>query len=174
MKHPVLKIKKNALIYDDKAQKQSPQAYPASTKIPVREHRTTRPRGRRAARLTFLPLLVLAIGLFLVMRVIPRSPADRATLAGWQVVLRATVAEETLIVGVTFIAEPKTIVPAAPPEAAVQVLIPDTGDRMTLSGALQRSPLTLRDQVPYKAWMKTVQAEVSLMDEHVTLHAAVR
>ena len=173
MKNPVLKIRKDAYVYDDKAQRQSPQAYPASARIPLHAPRSTRSRGRRSS-LTFLPLLVVALGVFVVMQAIPRTPMDRTTLAGWQIVLRATVAGDNLIVGVTFIAEQKTLVPsAAPPEATVQVLFPETGERMTLRGLLQRSPITLRDQILRTPRMKKVQAEVSLLDMHASLRAAL-
>ncbi len=173
MKHPTLSVKKNSYVYDDTASKQGPQAYPASTRIPVREHRTTRPRKSRRG-LTFLPLLVLALGLVVVFRFIPRSPADRTTLAGWQVVLRATVVDGSLIVGVTFIAGQKTLVsPQATSEASVQVTLPDTGNRLTLSGLLEKSPMTLRGEVPYTPRMKHVEATVSLLDMHATLRALV-
>jgi hypothetical protein len=117
---------------------------------------------------------VLAFGLVIVFQVIPRSPQDRATLAGWQAVLRATRAGEKLIVGVTFIAEQSTIVsPVNRAEATVQILIPGTGDRMTLSGPLQRSPITLRGELAFSARMSKVQAEVSLLDAHAALRVAV-
>jgi hypothetical protein len=174
MKHPVLRIRKGAFVYDDKEQRQAPQAYPASAKIPLRKPRKTRSRKRRAG-LTFLPLLVLAFGLLIVFQVILRSPRDRTAIAGWQLVLRATRTDDTLIVGVTFIAEQKTIVPsAAPSEAVVQVLVPETGDRMTLTGQLSRSPITLRGELPYAARMKAVEAGVSLLDAHALLRAAIR
>ncbi len=174
MKHPVLRVKKNSFIYDDAAVKQGPQAYPASTRIPVREPRRTRPRKRRRG-LTFLPLLVLALGLVVVFRFVPRSPADRTTLVGWQVVLRATAADGSLIVGVTFIAEQGTLVsPLATSEASVQVTLPDTGDHLTLSGLLEKSPMTLRGELPYAPRMKQVEATVKLLDSYARLRAVVR
>ena len=61
--------------------------------------------GREAARarLTFLPLLVVALGLSSFSGS-SRSPVDRASIAGWQVTLRVDPYGDRLIVGVTFIA----------------------------------------------------------------------
>ena len=127
--------------------------------------------------MTFLPLVVLAIGLVIVFRVIPRPQTNRASLAGWQAVLHATPYGNTLLLSVTFThgTASSPLAPKSPPAiVSVRFLLQDTGDRLALEEALVKSPMTVRGQLPWSASVKKVQAEVSVGAETKTLTLAAR
>ncbi|MGA2641493.1 MAG: hypothetical protein ABSG21_11410, partial [Spirochaetia bacterium] len=66
MKRPVLQIKKGAVIYDDtEARRASELPRPA---LPGSGPFVSRRRRRRRGPYTFIPLLVIALGLFIVFR----------------------------------------------------------------------------------------------------------
>jgi len=168
MKHPVLKIKKGAVVYDDAdARHASELPRPA---VPGSRPLVSSRRRKRGRRLTFLPLLVIALGLFLLFRIVPNTPVNKAVLAGWQVILRVTPFENTLIVGVTFISRSPAAESASPlPEATARVSLTGTGEQVFLAGDLEKSPMTLRGELPRLASAKKVQAEVSIGSTRATL-----
>ena len=175
MKHPILSIRKGAEVYDDslaESERRLQAAEAAAQKHPPAKRR--RPHTRRA-RMTFLPLVVLAIGLVVVFRIIPRPPTNRASLAGWDAVLRATHYGNTFLLSVTFIhgtASPP-LAPEIPPAIAlVRFFLQGTGERLTLEEALVKSPMTVRGHLPWSAIVKKVQAEVSVGAEKKTLTLA--
>jgi len=92
---------KGAIVYDDTAAKDASElprpALPGSRPL------TSPRRKRRGGRLTYFPLVIIAIGLFILFRIVPNTPVSRATLSGWQVTLHVTPYQDTLIVGVTFL-----------------------------------------------------------------------
>jgi hypothetical protein len=168
MKHPVLSIKKGAEFYDD--------ARPEANR-PVRHppHPPPSTPPRKRGRASFFPLLFLALAVLAVLRFMPHGPTDRATVAGWQVVLRATPHEETLIIGVTFIAaKPVEGSTENPPDASVHVVAPDTGAELTLSGQLTKSPMTLRGELPYSVALKRIQADVTVAGAKTRLSLSSR
>ena len=191
MKNPVLRVRKGAEVYDDSlaeserrlhaaeaAAQRHPPAWNAATAPAARGsgRKRRRPHARRAG-MTFLPLVVLAIGLVVVFRIIPRPPTNRASLAGWQAVLHATPYGNTLLLSVTFThgTPSSPLAPETPPAlASVQFFLQDTGERLTLAEALVKSPMTIRGQLPYRANVKKVQAEVSVGAEKKTLILAAR
>jgi hypothetical protein len=127
--------------------------------------------------MTFLPLVVLAIGLVIVFRVIPRPPTNRASLAGWQAVLHATPYGNVLLLSVTFThgAASSPLVPESPPAiATVRFFLHDTGERLAREQSLVKSPMTIRGQLPYSASVRIVEAEVSVGAEKKTLTLAAR
>ena len=72
MNNPILSIRKGAEVYDDslaESERRLQAAEAAALRHPPAKRR--RPHARRA-RMTFLPLVVLAIGLVVVFRIIPR------------------------------------------------------------------------------------------------------
>ena len=175
MKNPVLHVKKGAELYVDR---------PAGSDLqPPRQWaqagRTMRRRPSRSAlrrgRLTFVPLVILAIALVVVFRVLPRAPTNRATMMGWETVLRAMPYEDMLLVSITFIqaAPPGPNGPPVP-KAVVRVLLPETGEQLSLSEDLIRSPMTLRGQMRGTRAVKKVLATVSIGKETRTLTLAVR
>jgi hypothetical protein len=175
MKNPVLHIKKGVERYVDPS--------PGSEAQPSGQRRLSdRPLQRKAAplrrgRLTFFPLLVLAIALVFVFRIIPRAPMNRATLMGWDAVLRAMPYGEVVLVSVTFIEKghPGADLSGRPaPRAAVRFLLPDTGEQLSLSEDLVKSPTTLRGQMPYTVSVRRVLATVSIGTETRTLSLAAR
>jgi hypothetical protein len=177
MKNPILSIRKGAEVYDDslaESERRLQAAEAAALRHPPAKRR--RPHARRA-RMTFLPLVVLAIGLVVVFRIIPRPPTNRAGLAGWDAVLRATPYGNTLLLSVTFIhgTASSALAPEIPPAiASVRFFLQGTGERLTLEEALVKSPMTIRGQLPWSASVKKVQAEVSVGAEKKTLTLAAR
>jgi hypothetical protein len=172
MKQPVLRVKKGAVVYDDTAAREASElprpALPGSGPLGSRR------RKRRVGRFTYLPLLIIALGLFILFRIIPNTPVGRATVSGWQVTLHVTPYKDTLIVGVTFLAprkgpSPELPVRTEPPEARVRLSLPGTGEQAFLAGDLVRSPMTLRGELPWLPNAKKVQAEISIGTARVTL-----
>ena len=168
MKHPVLNVKKGAVVYDDtEARHASELPRPA---LPGRGPSVSRRRGGRRGPFTYIPLLVGALGLFILFRIVPNTPVNRAALAGWQLTLRATPYQDRLIVGVTFMSSaPGAVKPSLVPEATVRFSLPGTAVQVIVAGGLERSPITLRGDLPHVGNAKKVQAEVSIGDAHVTL-----
>jgi hypothetical protein len=174
MKQPVLRVKKGATIYDDTAAMEASglprPALPGSG--PLKSRR----RKRRGGRLTYFPLLIIAVGLFILFRIVPSTPVSRATLSGWQVTLHVTPYNDTLIVGVTFVSRAplKGPIKGSPegtevPEATVHVSLPGTGQQAFLTGNLGKSPMTLRGELPWLQKAKKVQAEIRVGNARVTL-----
>ena len=168
MKHPVLKIKKSAVVYDDtEARRASELPRPA---LPGTGPFFSRRRRRKGIPITFFPLLVVAIGLFILFQVVPNAAVRRSVLNGWQATLRATPYQGRLIVGVTFISN----APAAgntgdAPEATARLSLPGTGEQVFVAGRLEKSPLTLRGELPRIPGVKKVQAEIAVGNARATL-----
>jgi hypothetical protein len=171
MKNPVLSIKKGAQTYDD-----NEADHLTRPPAPRPSGGRGRPSGR-LGRMTFLPLLVLALALVVVARVLPRAPTNRAVIAGWDATLRAVPYHDTLLVSVTFVQESSATATAPSedaPLAAVRIVLPDTGQEISLSGILGKSPITLRGQMEYSERVKKVQAEVRIGEEQKTLRLSSR
>jgi hypothetical protein len=171
MKQPILRIKKGALIYDDAAAREvSELPRPA---LPGKKAAVSRRRKKRSAGLTYFPLVIIAVGLFILFRIVPNTPVGRATVSGWQVTLHVTPYGDTLIVGVTFLSRSplkRSQDSAAPAlEAAVRLSFPGTGEQQFVAGDLVKSPMTLRGELPWIPGIKRVQAEVSVGGSRVTL-----
>ncbi len=175
MKNPVLHIKKGVELYVDPpvgSELQPPrQRAPTGGTIQRKPSRSPLRRGR----LTFVPLVVLAIALVVVFRVVPRAPTNRATMMGWETVLRAMPYGDMLLVSVTFIqaAPPGPNGPPAP-KAVVRIVLPETGEQLALSEDLSKSPMTLRGQMRATPAVKKVLATVSVGKETRTLTLAAR
>jgi hypothetical protein len=167
MKHPVLTIKKGAEYYDD--------VHPERNR-PVRRRLKPLPAPiKKRSRLAFFPLLFLALVVLAVLRFMPHGPTDRAAVGGWDVVLRATPHEGTLIIGVTFVASTQvqgSIQNA--PDALIHIVAPDTGGELTLSGVLSKSPMTLRGELPYSVKLKRLQADVTVGSARARLSLSSR
>jgi hypothetical protein len=172
MKQPILRIKKDAIVYDDRAPSRSHPEIRAAwrARLAAEEEHVNRkgPGGRRA----LFSLLIMAAGLFLVWSLLPRQSSDRATIAGWQVILRAAHSGDALIVGVTFV-----VASAGPtgtaPTAAIDFTVAGTEIRRPASGVLEKSPMTIRQDIPYASGMKRVGAVVRIGGESATLATAV-
>ena len=103
MKNPVLHVKKGAVLYDDPPAGGNLQP-PRQKAQTERTHTRKFPRSpRRRGRFAWVPLAILAIVLVIVVRVVPRGPTNRATMMGWEAVLRAMPYGDMLLVSVTFI-----------------------------------------------------------------------
>lgn len=164
MKHQVLRVKKGAVIYDDTAAREASElprpALPGSGPLKSRQ------RKRRGGRLTYFPLLIIAVGVFILFQIVPKTPVRRAVLSGWQVTLHVTPHNDTLIVGVTFVSRAGV---TEAPEATVRVSLPGTGEQLFLAGELAKSPLTLRGELPWLRQAKKVQAQISIGTARATL-----
>jgi hypothetical protein len=171
VKNPVLRIKKGARVYDDSQEQ---------TAAPPRESEPApRGRARRAPRRgrpsLLLPLVALVLALVVVVRVLPRGPANRAVIGGWNTTLRAAASQGTLEVSVTFVKEGPAVESTGDgPSATVKIVLPDTGQQISLSGALSKSPITLRGRMDYSARVKRVLAEVSVGGSRRTLRLSAR
>jgi hypothetical protein len=169
MKNPVLRIRKGIPVYDDRQEDLPP---PPRTPDPPRPR--WRP-ARRRGRLTVLPLLALALALVVVFRVLPRAQTNRAVIGGWNTTLRASAHQDSLLVSVTFVKEAAAGVPIVDgPQAAVRIVLPDTGQETILTGVLSKSPITLRGQMGYSARVTRVQADVSVGSDRKTLRLTAR
>ncbi len=169
MKPPVLRIKKGSIVYDDTGAQQQGEPWRPSFK-PRPSRRAA--RGRRAGpRYSMVPLLVIALGLFVLFRVaLPRLQANRAVLAGWQVTLRLTPWEDSLVVGLTFAS--RSARPAAAP-ALARVHFAGSADAVLIAGDLERSPITLTGRLPRAPAGTVVQAEVEILGARAMLSARV-
>ncbi len=174
MKQPVLRVKKGAIVYDDAAAMEA-SGLPRPA-LPGTGPLGTRRRKRRSGRFTYFPLVIVALGLFLLFRIVPNTPVTRATLAGWQVTLHVTPYGDTLIVGVTFVSrsplkEPVKGSPAGSevPDATVRLSLPGTGEHAFLAATLVKSPMTVRGELPWLPGAQKVQAQISVGTAHVTL-----
>jgi len=164
MKHPVLRVRKDAPQYDDARQDEL-------TAKSAREDEVEPPRRRRPrARMIFLPLLVVFLGLALVLQLIPAH--DTARFAAWDVRLRAEPYGDELLLSILFAAHAGARDGAAP-TATVHVLLPDTGSSVDLSGTLTSSPTTLRGQLPYTTDVRRVQATITIDGEQRSLALTV-
>jgi hypothetical protein len=179
MKHPILHVKKGATVYDEEEARKETRRLLQPTLAKLRAARHPRARTRSAG-LSTVALLVVAVGIFVVFR--QASEVPRATIEGWRVILRATPHDGLIIVGVTFIdaSEPPSAVPNGPtgtpkvtPRASIRVSIPGTEERLDLAGALDRSPMTLRGELPGLAKARRVRAEVTIGSRSKTLWVAV-
>jgi hypothetical protein len=159
MKHPVLNVKKDAVVYDDTEARLS-SGLPRPP-LPGSGPFFSRRRRKRGIPLTFLPLVAIAAGLFIVLRLVPNTPVNRVTIEGWQATLRVTPYQGKLIIGVTFLSSAAVPVdPADAQEATVAVSLPGTGEQVLVAAALVKSPITLRGDLPRAAGAKKVQAVV--------------
>jgi hypothetical protein len=175
MKNPVLHVKKGAALYDDLPAGSNLQP-PRQGEQTGRTHTRKFPRSpRRRGRFAWVPLAILAIVLVIVVRVVPRGPTNRATMMGWEAVLRAMPYGDMLLVSVTFIraAPPGPNEPSAP-RAAVHVVLPETGEQLSLSENLSKSPMTLRAQIRPTHAVRKVLATVSVGKETRTLTLTAR
>jgi hypothetical protein len=177
MKNPVLHVKKGVERYIDPppgSEQEPPRQGPLGTRFVQR--RAVRSPRRRGG-FTYLPLVILALALVFVFRIMPRQPTNRAALAGWDLVLRATPYGEALLVSVTFIekAQPGADLTGKPiPRAALRFLLPDIGEQLSLSEDLVKSPTTLRGQMPFTDRVRKVLATVTIGTETRTLSLAAR
>ena len=168
MKHPVLKIKKGAVVYDDtEARRASELPRPA---LPGSGPFLSRRRRRKGIPAPFFPLLVVAVGVFIFFQIIPNAPIRRVVIDGWQATLRATPYQGRLIIGVTFISgAPVPADRAGAPTATVRLFLPGTGAQAFVAGPLDKSPMTLRGELPRIASAKRVQADIFIGKAHATL-----
>jgi hypothetical protein len=169
MKHPVLRVKKGATVYDDDAplsgRPEVREAWRVRRAV-ILEARSRKSRGR--GRTLLIAVSALAV-FFLLWSILPRSYPDRATLGGWQAILRATHSGDTLIVGVTFIAAEA----GGEPTADIQIDVAGTDVSRTLSRALDKTPMTVREDIPFVAGMKEVRARVRIGEASADLRASL-
>jgi len=139
---------------------------------------------RRGRLPSLLPLLVVALVVVLVYKfVIPRS-SSRATLSGYEAVLRASLYADALFVSVTFTpvagagrtAGSARDSPAAdgPPTASVSFALPDTGELLLLSEALGEGPSTIRGKMRYIGKERKLTAVVRLGGKAASLSLGLK
>ncbi len=165
MKPPRITIRKGSVVYDDAEQDRDIPRPPPARRGPAPRRR--RPRGRSV----LAPLIAVAAGIFIVFRVVPHAPPNRAVVSGWQVTLHVTRFEGDLLVGVTFVARSRPS--AVAPSATALVAVQGTGKQVFLAGDLDRSPMTLRGRFAGSTEAQVVQADVTVAGAHVLLVSRV-
>jgi len=173
MMQPILRVKKGAPVYDDAAPSRThPEVMAALRARRARAEHSQR-RRRRGGRGLLLVLLA-AVGLFLVWTMLSRSTPDRATVGGWQAILRATRSGDTLILGVTFIAQQGTTVSAArPQDVSIGFSVTGAATRPATAAALDKSPVTIREDIPFTDAMTVARAVVRMGSASVSLKTGV-
>ena len=171
MKHPELRVKKGTSSYDDR------EDSIARERDEQRQERRPVRRGGafsllRIRRGSMLPLLILVLIAFLLLRYLPGSAA-RANFAGWRAVLQSRVLGDSLRVGVAFSrlgGGPQEAVPLV----SVLFVLPDTGEQTTASGVLGEPRVVLRSQMRYLPGERTLRAIVRIDGESRILSVAIR
>jgi hypothetical protein len=155
MKHPVLRIRKETPFYDD--------TNPART-VSAGTDGPPRHRGR-LGRMVFLPLVVLALAVAVVVSLAPTPGTAR--FPGWDVRLQAVIYGDMLLVAFTF--SPRGPVPSVAPRADLHVVLPDTGSAVDLSGDLRAPSTIIRGQLPMTDAVRKVRAEITIGADHRVL-----
>jgi hypothetical protein len=170
MKQPVIRIKKGAVVYDDRQAQDDARVWrPRLTPVARSRHRAPRRRS------VFFPLLVLAVVLVVVIVYVQqRQTADTAVLDGWKAELHAQIYEGALLAGVTFIRAGDAPIPVPPPVAIVRFKVPGARETTAVTGALERSPFTISARLAGQARASTISAVVILGDQEKTLAARIR
>ncbi len=133
---------------------------------------------------SLLPLLVVALVLAFGFKFLAPGSSSRATLSGYEAVLRASQYADALLVSVTF-----TPLPAArkatgrqsdsptdvePLAASVSFALPDTGERLLLSESLGGEPSTIRGKMKYIGKERKLTAEVRLGGKAASLSLGLK
>ncbi len=164
MKHPVLRVRKGAELYDDSRSEELSSLSAVDEREPPR-----RERGHRRGPI-FLPLLIVVIALAVVIQLAPAR--DTVRFPGWVVRLRAAPADNALLITVTFTSRPGTA-PSDRPSVNVVVLLPDTGATSEISGTLEPPATSLYGQLPLVGTVGKVEADIAIGEEHRTLSVGV-
>ena len=138
---------------------------------------------RRGRLPSLLPLLVVALAVVVLFRVVPRS-SSRATLSGYEAVLRASLHADALLVSVTFtpVAGPQRTDGSASGSpagdgsltATVSFELPDTGERLLLSEALGAGPSTIRGKMRYIGKERKLTAQVRVGEKAASLSLGLK
>jgi hypothetical protein len=184
MKHPVLRVKKDAEkdpVFHYEREKRLSMASAPRGPDPSRGgflgglfrgfFRGSRRRGGR--RPPLLPLLLVALAAVVFLRLIPRTPS-RAVLAGQEAVLRATPYQDALLVSVTFTARARAGAATAGREASVLFVLPDTGEKLLVTEQLGEGPSTLRGRMRYTGVEKKLTADVRVADARAGLRVELK
>lgn len=184
MKHPVLRIKKDA--------EKDPVFYYEREKRLTRASALRKPsspgmgllggffrgffqafRGRGKMRRILLPALLVVLAAVILPRLIPRT-SGRAVVAGQEAVLRATPFQDALLVSVTFTARVRSAPAAAGREASVLFVLPDTGESLLVTGQLGEGPSTIRGRMRYTGVEKKLTADVRVANARAGLRVELK
>jgi hypothetical protein len=130
-------------------------------------------RRKGKMRRMLLPALLVVLAAVILPRIIPRAPG-RAVVAGQEAVLRATPFQDALLVSVTFTARARWTPAAAGGEAAVQFELPDTGEKLLVTGQLGQEPSTIRGRMRYTGVEKKLTADVRVADARAGLRVELK
>ncbi len=123
-------------------------------------------RGGRGGRglSPLFPVFIAGLAIVLVFRFAPQ-PANRAEIAGFQAVLRASIYGDSLLVSVSFTRGKESghgpDTPTAE-NAFVRFMLSDTGEELLVSQELSEDVTVLRGSMPYSGKEKKIIAEVSI------------
>jgi hypothetical protein len=128
----------------------------------------------RRGRLPFLlPLLLVALAIVVLPRLVARS-SSRATLSGYEAVLRVSPYADALLVSVTFTPGTGQKRPAEAPTASVTFDLPDTGERLLLSEVLGDGPSTIRGKMKYIGKERKLTAQVRVGEKAASLSLGLK
>lgn len=175
MKHPVLKIRKNAerdpdLHYDREKRLSMPGA-PRGPRPSAGFIRTFFKRGR----VSVFPILLLAVAVVVFLRVYPRA-SDRAAISGWEAVLQASPYEDALLASVTFrrTHAENADSGASAPTASVRFLLPETSEGAFVSETILGEDAVLRSRLRYRGGERTLEADVQVGESRKKLVLSLR
>ncbi len=174
MKHPVLRVKKDAeqdVVFHYNRDERL--AMPSAPRVPRKRGGLFKGLFRRGKLPAFLPVIIAVLAIILVARGGLR-PQGRAVVGGWEAVLRASPYEDSLLVSVTFLPEQGAQLPPAPPSATVTFVLPDTGETLLVTGDLGPGPSTLRGKMRYTGTEKKLTADVRLAGRQAGLSVGIK
>jgi hypothetical protein len=164
VKHPVLKVKKDAekdvVFHSSREQRLAlPSAPRGPSSVSGGFFRGFFRRGGRLPSL--LPVLLMVLAAAVLLPRLMRT-SSRATIAGYEAVLRASPYQDALLVSVTFASASGRKQAAPAPEVSVAFVLPDTGERLLVSELLEPGPSTLRGKMRYNGSEKKLTAMVRI------------
>lgn len=181
---PILHVKKGAEIYIDRDPdgdgSSSPSGISQSWEGLGLMPPTPKRRPRAGARLSIFAVVILALAVVMMLRLLQRQ-TDKAVLAGYQAVLRGVEYQGSLMVSVSLTpvrqgggAESATVSGSGPTRtASVLFSIAGTGEELSVSRPIPDEGLILGGGMRYTGKERTLQAELSVGRESVTLTLAL-
>jgi hypothetical protein len=171
--YPILRIKKQAVVGPEYRYKREERLAHRTAPQEPREikgfFRGLYRRGRRRGGLgSILIVILVVLAAVFVFRFAGQDP-NRAELAGFQAVLRATVIKDSLSVSVTF--DPSGGDAAL---VVVRFLLPETGESLIVSRILPPEGDVFRGIMGYSGKEKKLSAEVRIGDSARTLNVEIQ
>jgi hypothetical protein len=131
-----------------------------------------RRRRRRGPLSVLIPVVALAVGAFLFVRLMPQR-TDSASIAGFDAMLRESTLADTVFVSVTMTALEGTDAELEQ-NATVIFQVPETRAELMVTSVLQSPGAVLWGKMQYTGKEKTLYAHVRIGETEITLAGAIR